>query len=245
MSTTTTKPVPIIINKPCSNVAASGSPNELKPPSPSTLAAYSPSFSYIMSHPRTTIQRFLFGMHQKTKRTLAEEVESGDETSVGSWIQDGCNPNEVDSYGYTPLINAAANGRINALVELLKNSADVNMTGPFGYTALHASAQNGHREIVSLLLATNRCDINVQNEDGDTPMHLALAANRIEIVFLLLRHGSNVEIKGFGNKNCVQFAQDLGLKDIAERLENGIGNSPVKKNMIDDHKIKSDDHKEE
>ena len=41
----------------------------------------------------------LFGVHSKTKRSLAEEAESGDELSVGSWIREGADPNEHDAYG--------------------------------------------------------------------------------------------------------------------------------------------------
>lgn len=43
--------------------------------------------------------------------------------------------------GYTPLLNAAVVGRLNAVVELIKNGADVNKPGPHGFTPLHAAAQ--------------------------------------------------------------------------------------------------------
>jgi len=99
------------------------------------------SLSDYLSHPSETFNRLVFGIHSKTKRTLAEEAESGDELSVNSWIRDGTDPNEVDAYGYTPLLNASANGRLKAVKNLIKNGADINKTGPFGYTPLHAAAQ--------------------------------------------------------------------------------------------------------
>jgi ankyrin repeat protein len=100
-------------------------------------------YSY-MSGSKVAIERLLFGYHAKTKRTLAEEAESGDETSVFSWIRDGVDVDEADTYGYTPLLNAATLGRINTVAELIKNGADVNKRGQFGYTALHAAAQVRH-----------------------------------------------------------------------------------------------------
>lgn len=100
----------------------------------------SPNF-YSFPSPRDVISRYLFGYHNKTKRSLAEEAESGDEISVCSWIKDGCDPNELDAYGYTPLLNACALGRLAAVCELIKNGADVNKPGPFGFTPLHAAAQ--------------------------------------------------------------------------------------------------------
>lgn len=106
-------------------------------------------YSY-MSSPSEAIQRYLLGYHAKTKRSLAEEAECGDETSVCSWIRDGCDPNELDAYGYTPLLNAAALGRLNAVVELIRNGADINKAGPFGFTPMHAAAQ------VKLFLKQNK-----------------------------------------------------------------------------------------
>jgi ankyrin repeat protein len=100
---------------------------------PSSLSSY-------IYHPSESIKR-LFGVHSKTKRSLAEEAESGDEFSVSSWIRSGANPNEYDAYGYTPLLNAAANGRLEAVKNLIKNGASINMTGPYNYTALLAASQ--------------------------------------------------------------------------------------------------------
>ena len=101
----------------------------------------SPGLYSYMSDSKVALERLLFGYHAKTKRSLAEEAESGDETSVFSWIRDGCDVDEFDHYGYTPLLNAATLGRINTVFELLRNGADVNKKGPFGFTALHAAAQ--------------------------------------------------------------------------------------------------------
>jgi ankyrin repeat protein len=79
------------------------------------------------------LRRIIFGYHSKTKRSISEEAESGDEESVNSWIKDGADPNEKDAYGYTPLINACANGRLKA-VQNLVNCSDTNIDfkGPHG-----------------------------------------------------------------------------------------------------------------
>lgn len=99
----------------------------------------------IFSNPREALQRLFFGYHNKTKRTLSEEAECGDEVSVCTWIKnDGVDPNDVDAYGYTPLLNATVVGRVNAVTELIKNGADVNKPGPYGFTPLHGAAQVRH-----------------------------------------------------------------------------------------------------
>jgi uncharacterized protein len=182
-------------------------------------SASSPNLYSYMSSSREVFQRYVLGVHAKTKRSLAEEAESGDEGSVNSWLREGADPNEQDSYGYTPLINASALGRLNAVKQLVQSGADINRTGPFGFSAMQAAAQNGHREVVSYLLR-NGADINLQNSDLDTSMHLAIRAQRIEIVYMLLRNGANPRIEGFNRKNCIQCAQDCGLNDLAETLRN-------------------------
>lgn len=178
----------------------------------------SPYGSPFTPNARDVISRYLFGYHYKTKRSLAEEAECGDEVSVCSWIKDGVDPDETDAYGYTPLLNAAALGRLNAVVELVKSGANVNKPGPFGFTPLHAAAQNGHREVVAELLK-NGANINAQNDDMDTPMHLALRAIHIEIVHMLLRNGGNSKLPGYNAKDCVQCAKDFGLIDLAKALK--------------------------
>lgn len=105
--------------------------------------SHSPNFYSSLPSPRDVIARYVFGVRPmlKTKRSLAEEAESGDEVSVSAWIKDGVDPDEIDHYGYTPLLNAAALGRVNAVESLIKSGADVNRPGPFGFTPLHAAAQ--------------------------------------------------------------------------------------------------------
>jgi ankyrin repeat protein len=186
-------------------------------PSPTYNRSISANPAVYSFNPRQAIRRYVFGLHDKTKRSLAEEAESGDEVSVASWIREGVDPNECDAYGYSPLLNAAAMGRLGAVKELIKNGADVNKCGPYGYTPLHAAAQNGYREVVSLLLK-NGANINAQNEEHNTSLHLALRAIRIEIVYMLVRNGGDVRIKGFMGKDCIQVARECGLIDMAQTL---------------------------
>jgi hypothetical protein len=52
--------------------------------------------------------KHLFGLNAKTtKRSLSEEAECGSPESLSEWLRQGSDPNEVDAYGYTPLVNAS------------------------------------------------------------------------------------------------------------------------------------------
>ena len=83
----------------------------------------------IYSSSKELFQRYFLGHHAKTKATLAEEAESGDEGSVNSWLREGANPNEMDAYGCTPLLNASALGRLQAVKNLVQSGAEINKTG--------------------------------------------------------------------------------------------------------------------
>ena len=59
---------------------------------------------------------------------------------------------------------------------LLKNEADVDARNVCG-TALHAAAENGHTEVVRLLLE-ERADINTEDEEGKTALDRAADRRR-------------------------------------------------------------------
>ena len=65
----------------------------------------SPSF---VTAPVTAIGAYLkhmLGLNAKTtKRSLSEEAECGSPDSIAEWLRTGSDPNELDAYGYTPLV---------------------------------------------------------------------------------------------------------------------------------------------
>lgn len=81
----------------------------------------------------------------------------------------------------------AALGDSKRVIEALAAKHDVNTRGAGGYTAMHAAAENGHLDILKLLIARGG-EITPRTDDGHTP--LTLAANYPEIVaFLRSLHG--------------------------------------------------------
>ena len=53
-----------------------------------------------------------------------------------------------------------------------------------GYTAMHASAQKGHIEVVEQLIAYGG-NVNIQALNGRTPIHLAAQKGHLDIVVCL------------------------------------------------------------
>jgi len=63
---------------------------------------------------------------------------------------------------------------------LLGSGADINAKGEHGYSPLHDAVEQGHIDVVKLLVDRG-ASIAIKNTDGDTPTELAKLLNETEI----------------------------------------------------------------
>ena len=70
------------------------------------------------------------------------------------------------------LYKACFTGQAREVRRLLSEGADVNNADEQGCTPLMAASQNGHVEIVDMLLAA-QANANAANNDGQTALHMA------------------------------------------------------------------------
>ena len=92
------------------------------------------------------------------------------------------------------LFQAARNGEIATLIELLDASPDRLYVRemPYEWTLLHAAAHNGRLDVVNLLLDRG-LDVNVREKGDNTfPMHWAAAAGHVDVVRRLADAGGDV-----------------------------------------------------
>jgi ankyrin repeat protein len=114
-------------------------------------------------------------------------------------LSKGANVNAQTKDGITTLHAATQKGCVKVIEALLEHNADVNCTvktdiGSECYgTPLHIAAQNGHLEIVKVLLKFGAI-IDSQDECGRTALHLASRAGHEQIVTALLKHGSDINM---------------------------------------------------
>lgn len=78
-------------------------------------------------------------------------------------------------------------GRIDQVEAILNSGLDPNMHDSDGYSALHAASENGHLEVVKILVEHD-ADINYKSEY--TALELAKIAKKDEIVEYLIAHGA-------------------------------------------------------
>lgn len=100
----------------------------------------------------------------------AEELRS-----TATWIaSQGASPSSLDFEGWPVIATSAAHGDIASVACLLKIGANIEATGPQGFTPLMAAAFNGRSEIVSMLLAAG-ARIDALDHDGKSALDLAIA----------------------------------------------------------------------
>ncbi len=90
----------------------------------------------------------------------------------------------------------------------VQNNTDINHINSTKDTALTLAAEQGHTEIVNLLI-TNGANVNYINKNYDTALLLAAEQGHTEIVNLLITNGANVNHKTkFGNTALTKAAKN-------------------------------------
>ncbi len=92
-----------------------------------------------------------------------------------------------------PLHDAAREGNVALVEQLLAQGVDVNVVDETRNTALHHAVAEAQIDVVNALLKRHsKLDINARNNAGETPLHLAGAKGRQKIAALLIDHGAEI-----------------------------------------------------
>lgn len=87
---------------------------------------------------------------------------------VATFLQRGADPNLPDVYGWTPLMRASSRNRIATVRVLLEDKrTDIAQRDDYGATALHRAAEQGHLQMVELLVELG-ADIHALDARGRT-----------------------------------------------------------------------------
>ena len=138
------------------------------------------------------------------KVDLHSAVVTDDLDVIRQHIKAGSDLNVLEpSRASTPLITAAALGRVEAAKLLIDAGADLNYQNADGSTALHTAVVFGRNEIARMLIDAG-IDLNVQNNDGATALHTAAFFGKKEIVEALLQKGADKTLKNQGGKTAYE-----------------------------------------
>lgn len=141
----------------------------------------------------------IIGEHQRLTRCRIDPIHyailRGHFQLIPILIEAGCDPENVDMIGCTPLMNAIKGKMYEVVDLLLDGGANPNNTSgrKREIPLIEAVYQNDERTIKKLLIREN-LEIDNTNEpgyDGETALTTAIFLGRVDIVDLLLQHGAN------------------------------------------------------
>jgi ankyrin repeat protein len=102
--------------------------------------------------------------------------------------------NNFDDNGMSPLMNACAFGQIEAIKNILKAGADVNLPNKYGYTALFIAVERGFALTVETLIDMGANIHWVDEKTGKSAILIAVAGGFAEITQTLIKAGADVNM---------------------------------------------------
>jgi len=143
-----------------------------------------------------------------------------DEIVAGLIDVEGCDINQGDCDGNTPLVWAAWSGHEGVVKILLgRDDANPEKGGLFDQTPLCYASENGHEGVVKMLLG--RDDVNPEKPDdlGQTPLCFAAQKGQEGVVKILLgRDDVNPEKPGRFGQTPLCFAANSGHEGVVKIL---------------------------
>lgn len=122
------------------------------------------------SNDKTTLEDKIRQLEGKISTVvLTGRVYTPDETLSSSTAS---KLNELDARGEFPLYKAAAGGNYDDVKRMLEQGADPSMSTFYKWTALHWAVNNGHKDVIELLLS-HGADINAVSDTGRRPLSMA------------------------------------------------------------------------
>lgn len=133
-----------------------------------------------------------FASMTKDKRmNLADEIIYNRPTNVERLLKRGADVNEIDDYGFTPLIEAAIANNENMAELLITHGAKVNEPDVTGGTALHWGVENNNLSLCRLLLKQG-ANPNAYTNYGQPILVKPLLRRQQDLKELLYQHGANL-----------------------------------------------------
>ena len=124
----------------------------------------------------------------------------------------------TDDQGDTCLTLAAYFGHTDIVRYLVGlPDVDVNYHGRNNDTALHSAVDDGHRDVVELLIDAG-ADIEAQDSTGETPLHYACENGKLAILKMLLKAGADVCATDNRGTTCLMRAVHHGHTETVRYL---------------------------
>ncbi|XP_068130472.1 cyclin-dependent kinase 4 inhibitor D [Hyperolius riggenbachi] len=104
-------------------------------------------------------------------RTALQVMMFGSASIASELLKQGATVNIQDSYGITPVHDAARMGFLDTLQVLVQYAADINVPDASGSLPIHLAVREGHIPVIVYLAP--RSNLQHRDREGQTPIQLA------------------------------------------------------------------------
>jgi E3 ubiquitin-protein ligase mind-bomb len=93
-----------------------------------------------------------------------------------------------------------------------------NVNGVFaGHTSLQAASQNGHLDVIKVLLKYN-ADVEIEDKDGDRAVHHAAFGDEPAVIKLLAQAGADLNARNKRRQTALHIAVNKGHNNVVKTL---------------------------
>lgn len=159
---------------------------------------------------------WIFNPLAVTKVNQAHMTEDGNEERLNAMLKKLFDA-QITGDVHEELVKASANGDSRRVEELLKRP-NVDVNGVFaGHTPLQAAAQNGHIEIIRLLIQQG-VNFEIEDKDGDRAVHHAAFGDETEVLELLAKSGADLNARNKRRQTPLHIGVCKGHMDVCKTL---------------------------
>jgi ankyrin repeat protein len=126
--------------------------------------------------------------------------------------------NWADFRGWSAVTEAAANGRLDVLRQLIDKGANADAADENRRNILHVASLRGHMDIVRFVLNMKFGMLNAVDAFNATPLMLALDQQRVEVANFLISKGADLTKQDREGYTPAHVATLAGLMDVLKML---------------------------
>ncbi len=124
--------------------------------------------------------------------TLANDIISGRTPDFDAYLRAGDSLDDIDEYGFTPLIECAITHQLKVAEQLIARKVEINKPDVSGRTALHWAVDNNDFEMTRLLLS-HGANPNAYTSNGLSVLVYPVLRGQDNIKQILYHHGAKLE----------------------------------------------------